>query len=186
MKPPHELPSPKRIALRKDLLQSPPLPTSEPTNFIPHSLHSTRITLPTRSRELRRKQPMFTRIRYQHGCIAREARKAGPDVWIFRWREINAEGRKVNRKAVVGTVEQYRTESVAQKSVDALRININQETVNLSYGLLRSNSLCSTTPRRSCQRTRKKPTPPRQSTRFICGLGFCRDGGRTAYKQLNQ
>jgi hypothetical protein len=75
---------------------------------------------------------MFTRIRYQHGCIAREARKAGPDVWIFRWREINAEGRKVNRKAVVGTVEQYRTESVAQKAVDALRININQETVNLS------------------------------------------------------
>ena len=71
---------------------------------------------------------MFTRIRYQHGCIAREARKAGPDVWIFRWREVNAEGRKVNRKAVVGTVEQYRTESVAQKAVGALRININQET----------------------------------------------------------
>ena len=71
---------------------------------------------------------MFTRIRYQHGCIAREARKAGPDVWIFRWREINAEGRKVNRKAVIGTIEQYRTESVAQKAVDALRININQET----------------------------------------------------------
>src|SRR6185312_10577047 len=117
--------------LGTDSLHCPPLPTGEPTKTIPHSLRSTRITLPTRSREQRRKRPMFTRIRYQHGCIAREARKAGPDVWIFRWREVNVEGRKVNRKAVVGTVEQYRTESVAQKAVDALRININQETVNL-------------------------------------------------------
>lgn len=71
---------------------------------------------------------MFTRIRYQHGCIAREVRKGGPDVWIFRWREFNAEGRKVNRKAVIGTIEQYRTESAAQKAVEALRLNINHET----------------------------------------------------------
>src|SRR5690349_16500389 len=123
MKQPNELPSPKQMAPRKDSQQCPPLPTSEPTKIILHSPHSTRISLPTRSREQRRKQPMFTRIRYQHGCIAREARKAGPDVWIFRWREINAEGRKVNRKAVVGTVEQYRTESLAQRAVDALRLN---------------------------------------------------------------
>ena len=71
---------------------------------------------------------MFTRIRYQHGCIAREVRKAGPDVWIFRWREFNAEGRKVNRKAVIGTIEQYRTETAVQKAVEALRLNINHET----------------------------------------------------------
>lgn len=37
--------------------------------------------------------------------FAREAQKAGPDVWIFRRSEINAEGKRVNRKDVVGTVE---------------------------------------------------------------------------------
>lgn len=72
---------------------------------------------------------MFTRIRYQHGCIAREVRKVGPDVWIFRWRERTADGRRINRKAVIGSVEEYRTESAARKAVEALRININQETM---------------------------------------------------------
>lgn len=71
---------------------------------------------------------MFTRNRYQHGCISREVRKAGPDVWIFRWREINTEGRKINRKVVVGSLQQYKTESAAHKAAQALRININQET----------------------------------------------------------
>ena len=29
----------------------------------------------------------FTRQRYQSGSLSREVRKAGPAVWIFRWRE---------------------------------------------------------------------------------------------------
>lgn len=71
---------------------------------------------------------MFKRMRYQDGCISREKRKTGPAVWIYRWRETAADGRRVNRKVVVGTVEQYRTESEAWKAVEALRIDINKET----------------------------------------------------------
>ena len=70
---------------------------------------------------------MFKRIRYQQGCIARESRK-GPDVWIFRWREMSPNGRRINRKVVVGTVEQYFTRSAAQKAADALRVHVNKET----------------------------------------------------------
>jgi|SRR5579859_20586 len=71
---------------------------------------------------------MFKRIRYQQGCVARERRSNGPDVWIFRWRELNANGQKINRKVVVGTVEQYPGRAAALKAVDALRIHINKET----------------------------------------------------------
>ncbi len=71
---------------------------------------------------------MFKRMRYQQGCIARERRSNGPDVWIFRWRELNANGQKTNRKVVVGTVEQYPVRAAARKAVDALRIHVNKET----------------------------------------------------------
>jgi integrase len=71
---------------------------------------------------------MFKRIRYQQGCVARERRSNGPDVWMFRWRELNPNGQKTNRKIVVGTVEQYPARAAAQKAVDALRIHINKET----------------------------------------------------------
>lgn len=70
---------------------------------------------------------MFTRIRYQHGCISREGRSNGPDVWIFRWRETSPNGKRANRKVVVGTVEQYSTQSAAQKAADALRVHVNRE-----------------------------------------------------------
>jgi integrase len=71
---------------------------------------------------------MFKRIRYQYGCIARERRNNGPDVWIFRWRETQLDGQRTNRKVVVGTVEEYSTRSEAQKAADALRIHVNKET----------------------------------------------------------
>jgi integrase len=71
---------------------------------------------------------MFKRIRYQQGCVARERRNNGPDVWIFRWRELNPNGQKINRKIVVGTVEQYPVRAAAQKAVDVLRIHVNKET----------------------------------------------------------
>lgn len=67
-------------------------------------------------------------MRYQQGCVARERRSSGPDVWIFRWRELNPDGQKINRKVVVGTIEQYAVRAAAQKAGDALRIHVNKET----------------------------------------------------------
>lgn len=64
----------------------------------------------------------FKRQRYQSGSLSREARKAGPAVWIFRWRENTPDGR-VNRKVVVGTVEQFQTKTAARKATESLRSN---------------------------------------------------------------
>ncbi|MGO9084577.1 MAG: tyrosine-type recombinase/integrase [Candidatus Sulfotelmatobacter sp.] len=60
--------------------------------------------------------------RYQQGCLYRESRKAGPDVWVFRYRDGQA-----NRKEIVGTVEQFPSRKAAMKACESLRANINQE-----------------------------------------------------------
>ena len=70
----------------------------------------------------------FTRNRFQHGCLSSEKRKSGPDAWIFRWRESDATGNRVNRKIVIGTVEQFKTKSAAEDAVAAVRLEINKET----------------------------------------------------------
>src|SRR5438034_3987576 len=70
---------------------------------------------------------MFRRTRYQQGSLQRVRRKRGTDSWVFRWYELNGAGRRQYRKAVVGTVEQYPTESSAQTAVAALRMTINHE-----------------------------------------------------------
>ena len=66
----------------------------------------------------------FTRQRYQSGSLSREVRKAGPAVWIFRWRENATEGR-VYRKVVVGTIEQFPTKTAAKRAVETFRSTIN-------------------------------------------------------------
>ena len=43
----------------------------------------------------------------QRGSLVKVARKNGPDVWQFRWSEKGGDGRRVYRKRVIGTIEQY-------------------------------------------------------------------------------
>jgi len=61
--------------------------------------------------------------RYQQGCLFREKRKAGPDVWVFRFRD-----GQTNRKEQLGTVEQLPNKSAAKKACELLRANVNRET----------------------------------------------------------
>jgi integrase len=63
------------------------------------------------------------RRRYQQGCLYRERRNAGPDVWVFRWRD-----GAVNRKERLGTVEELRSKSEAMKACEPFRANLNRET----------------------------------------------------------
>ena len=62
-------------------------------------------------------------------CIAR---KNGPDVWVFRWRSIHADGSRKENNRVIGTLLDYRTKAAAEKAAGALRININTTTPRLS------------------------------------------------------
>lgn len=68
---------------------------------------------------------MFRRTRYQHGSLEREARKKGPTVWVYRWWELDIDGKLRHRKVQIGDVKQYPTESQAQAAADALRLTIN-------------------------------------------------------------
>jgi hypothetical protein len=43
----------------------------------------------------------------QQGSIIMSERKHGPAVWQFRWSETGAQGQRVYRKRVVGTLEEY-------------------------------------------------------------------------------
>jgi len=70
----------------------------------------------------------LNRPRYQHGFFSRHKRKKGPEVWVYRWREIDANGRLKMRAFVVGPVTQYSTETAAWKAVSTLRLDINHHT----------------------------------------------------------
>jgi len=72
------------------------------------------------------------RDRYQRGSLTTEVRAKGPDVWVYRWRESTGEGRKVQRKRIIGTKKQYPTESSAWRAVDALRLDINADCFSTS------------------------------------------------------
>src|SRR5271155_4830417 len=84
-----------------------------------------RIVRPTCSRGLRKEN---MRARYQLGSVRREARKRGPAVWVFRWRELDASGETVRRKTVVGSVTRFRTKAAALQACESLRSTINKET----------------------------------------------------------
>lgn len=69
------------------------------------------------------------RARHQQGSLQREKRqRSGETVWVFRWREVQMDGTKKYRKAVIGTISEYKTESKAQKAADALRLEVNEQT----------------------------------------------------------
>ncbi len=73
---------------------------------------------------------MFTREKYQHGSLGREKRKRGADVWTLRWRQSCPNGSTTRRKAIVGTVEAYRTKAAAWKACEFQRSTFNnRETV---------------------------------------------------------
>ena len=61
----------------------------------------------------------------QQGSIIQTVRKQGPNVWSFRWSEKNRKGRRVYRKRVIGTIEQYPDANAARAAAGALLAQIN-------------------------------------------------------------
>jgi integrase len=60
----------------------------------------------------------------QRGCVQRNSRKEGPDVWQFRWSETRLDGKRLYHKKIVGTVEQYPDENAARRAVVGLVLEI--------------------------------------------------------------
>lgn len=83
--------------------------------------------------------------RYQDGCLYREKRKAGPDVWAFRYRD----GRH-NRKELIGTVEEFPNKSDALRACEHLRRNINREVSSVrTFGELVDHYILHELPRKT-------------------------------------
>jgi len=72
----------------------------------------------------------------QNGCLMQVPRRRGPNVWEFRWREPGSDGRRVHRRIVVGTVEQFRDETRAVRAILGLRREINSHNAQLTPRLL--------------------------------------------------
>ena len=43
----------------------------------------------------------------QHGSLTTRPRLEGPDVWQFRWSEKGPDGKRIYRKRVIGTIDEY-------------------------------------------------------------------------------
>jgi len=60
----------------------------------------------------------------QQGSVIQTSRKHGPDVWQFRWSEKDRRGRRIYRKRVIGTVQQYADAQAARNASAALLSHI--------------------------------------------------------------
>jgi integrase len=69
------------------------------------------------------------RSQYQAGTLYREPRKNGPDVWVYRWREADGQGKRKLRKEIVGTVQELPAKRDALIAADALRLRVNRHAV---------------------------------------------------------
>jgi integrase len=72
---------------------------------------------------------MKRRATYQHGTLTLEPRRRGPDVWVYRYSEVE-NGRRRRRKTIVGTLERYPNQSAAERACEHLRLAANQENFN--------------------------------------------------------
>jgi integrase len=78
---------------------------------------------------IRKEGFVFTRTRYQYGSLETKERKKGREVWEFRYYEPDARSERQRRAVMVGTREEYSTESAARKSpvVQAILLRLNAE-----------------------------------------------------------
>jgi integrase len=67
------------------------------------------------------------RTSYQKGSLKLAGRKKGK-AWEYRWREVQIDGSIRRKNIVIGMLEEYPNESAAQAAVDAIRLQINQQT----------------------------------------------------------
>lgn len=80
-------------------------------------MNAIRLPSPFHNEEFVKPPEDFMPLRYQHGYLRSVKRKTGPSQWEFLWRE-NVGGRRIRRTTVIGSVDQYPTEELAQAAVN--------------------------------------------------------------------
>jgi integrase len=64
------------------------------------------------------------RTRIQRGGVNLDVSSSGKKIWVFRWRETRADGRRAPRKRVIGTLEEYPTKKAAENAARVFRLNL--------------------------------------------------------------
>lgn len=102
---------------------------------------------------------MFTRTRYQYGSLETKERKKGKEVWEFRYYETDGRGERQRRAIIVGSLEDYPSESAARKApaVQAILLRLNAEQPVVAAGAAEFGAVIA--------RYEKEEMPERYSTR---------------------
>jgi len=91
------------------------------------------------------------RTRYQYGRVELSPRANGPNVWVYRWREPNPDGKGSRKSAIIGTVEEYQTQAHALRAAEHMRLAANPDNPNgrlISFGALIDRYMAEEMPQR--------------------------------------
>jgi len=75
------------------------------------------------------------KARKQNGSLYLDANGSKVPVWMFSWFHIMPSGRRVRRKRQVGTLDQYKRETAAERAVRSWRLAINSNEANAFSGI---------------------------------------------------
>jgi hypothetical protein len=78
----------------------------------------------------------------QHCSLIMKKRKRGPDVWLLRWSDKSDSGRRIYRKRVIGTVEEFVDAATARRAVASLVEKINGDNPRISLRTMTLSALC--------------------------------------------
>ena len=79
----------------------------------------------------------------QHCSLIMKKRKRGPDVWLLRWSDKSDSGRRIYRKRVIGTVEEFVDADSARRAVASFVEKINGDNPRISLRAITLSALCS-------------------------------------------
>jgi hypothetical protein len=78
----------------------------------------------------------------QQGSVIQTSRREGPNVWQFRWSEKDLNGRRIYRKRVIGTVDQYADEAAVRNAASALLSEVYLRSRQERVGSITIDQLC--------------------------------------------
>jgi hypothetical protein len=67
------------------------------------------------------------RTRYQRGSLRQVTHADGTHLWKFRWWATKIDGTRYRASAILGTLDEFKTESAAQREADKRRVVLNAE-----------------------------------------------------------
>jgi integrase len=91
------------------------------------------------------------RQRVQFGWIELKARRNGPEVWVLRYRKTSADGRTQTPSVIIGTVNEFPSESQARKASMSYLLSMNDTRPNgvpVSFGAVLQRYLAEEMPER--------------------------------------